>query len=651
MPLRSRPRWIPSPSFEATTKLCAIALALYFGLVHAFAYSQSAWGSRKAVLIAVSLLNLVILAGLFRTSPKYLYPGWILPGPRRWLGFFLYALGAIALIAVILLHLDLVSTRYKGGEFGMVGRFEIIKKHILQAQFIYLIAFLLLTRLRNGQSARLSLAIDRRDLILFALPLIPLINYLAQNRADFGVGTAIEYLVFFLLIPAVIFLLMQVFQQLLNAEPIAGPVVAGLAVTYYSMPWICALLKRPVEELLFVELVLATVVPSLLTIAYWYRKEMTRQGVLWIVLLSTTGSFVQAALVPNNAGESPVINSQPAKLDEGESQLDERLSRPLKRHPDVYLLIYDAYAPASMLKTYGVENTSGLAYLKSRGFRIYDKTYSLFMMSRPSMTSVLDMRQAPQAAISGDTQSNVFFHRHGYKTHLILSSYLLQGSDRIMADVVYPPWQHRSGLDALYRGIGAGEFKSEIVFSGIPRETWLAAKRKVFSEPAGPPRMLYAHSQYPGHSQNSGSCLPDETPRYADRLLTANKEMKEDVEAILSTDRDAIIMVAGDHGPHLTGDCLYMKRYNPAQLEAVHLRDRYGMLLAIRWPHGAPRAFENIRLLQEVFFAVASYMLDDPHVWDERMRVGTAGLGGIPDGAVQDGMVMVGKDRGRPLFE
>ena len=202
----------------------------------------------------------------------------------------------------------------------------------------------------------------------------------------------------------------------------------------------------------------------------------------------------------------------------------------------------------------------------------------------------------------------------------------------------------------MYRGIGGGEFKTEVVFQDSGRDDWLTAKRQVLSAQLPAPKMLYAHSGFPGHSQNSGRCLEDETKRHATRLAIAYDEMIGDIETILNAEREAIIIVAGDHGPYLTGDCLYMARRDPAELSSIHLGDRYGTRLAIRWPDPAPPAHDRITVLQDVFFAVAAYMVDDQRVWLDRISTRTIGYGGIPSGAVADGIVRIGKDKGRHLL-
>ena len=637
-------------SFKPTLKLFVIALVTYLGVVYNFSFSQAALGPRKAILLAVLTMDLLIMVELVRERLNIFNKGLVRADSRRWFHTLLRSLAYASLFCVVLLHADFVLTRFRGGEQGVTGSLEGIKLNILWAQMSYVFLAAWSKWMFTMTATFPSPGFDAADILLFSLPLIPLVNYLAQNRADFSLLTAVEYLMFFLLCPIAVFAFIQFIQQVLRAGGIAAPVVAGLAFVYYSTPWVSALFKRPVEALLPVQIVLALIIPILLAVAYRRAKRTTIKRVVIGVLCSVTGSFVQATYLRDTKDRPLSTMESTPGGNSDESTLKELLSAPVKRRPDVYLLIYDGYAPFSMLKYHGLENASASPYLRSQGFRIYDEAYSLFLASKASMSSVLDMRAIPRVGIGRNTRTNEFFQRQGYKTHMVLNSYLLQGRDRIMADSVFPPWRYRSGLSALYRGIGGGEFKAEIVFGDCPRDEWLAAKQAVFTQTSSP-KMLYAHSGVPGHSQLSGKCLDDETAKYAERLRVANEEMKRDVEMILQTHRDAIIIVAGDHGPYLTGDCRYMARQRPEDLSSVHFADRYGMLLAIRWPRDKVKSLERITVLQDVFFAVASYLLEDERVWAHRLQVATAGYGGIPDGAVRNGIVMIGKDKGRRLFE
>ena len=65
-------------------------------------------------------------------------------------------------------------------------------------------------------------------------------------------------------------------------------------------------------------------------------------------------------------------------------------------------------------------------------------------------------------------------------------------------------------------------------------------------------------------------------------MARANEEMRHDIDEILETARDAIIVVAGDHGPYLTGDCAERRPGRSSEVTGDELVDRYGLLPAVR---------------------------------------------------------------------
>jgi hypothetical protein len=629
---------------RATLKFLVLSLAIYVAVHYHFAFSQAALGPRHAIRLAIGLLEIMILWGLLQGDFRLLIKG-IAQGKTR----ILAGLVVVFLAAVLFVHGDMVLTRHRGGELGYLGSLERMKERLLWAQGCYLIGILFLKAWAAGHRNFIRPRCSKDDFILLLLVLIPLVNYQAQNREYFDFAAAVRYLVILLAWPAGLLLVLQVLQQALGTEKIAAPLAAGMATVYYSMPLISGLLQRPVELLFPLQLAIAGAVCAVLIVAYRAARRSTVKAVLIMAICSATGSWVQASFSGNaRTASGSTRPSSPGKFNDPE--LVRLLTAPARHRPDVYLLIYDGYAAPRMLPHYGLAKLSAVPYLQSRGFRIYDKAYSFFPSSLLSMRSVLGMEPSPAAGIGRANLSYEFFHRQGYQTSLVLNAYLLGGSTPLVVDSVFPPWNFRSGLGALYRGIGGGEFKSEVVFKDRPIEEWLAAKRAVLTLATGP-KMLYAHSGMPGHSQISGACLEDERERYGRRLAAANEEMKQDIELILKAHRQAIIIVAGDHGPYLTGDCRYMARTKPQDLQAIHFADRYGMLLAVRWPDGDAPQLEDDLVLQNVFFAVADYMLNDRRVWDHRLKIPTTGYGGIPDGAIQDGMVRIGKDRGKPLFK
>jgi hypothetical protein len=634
-------------SLEANLLVFASTLAAYLGVVYVFSYSQAASSSRHAIHLAILMMDAVIALALarsvFSSGGLRRRAAGDSPLTRPLLRLAVWTL----LTLVVLLHADYALARSRGAEDGLAGSLAASKTYLLAGQLALVYSAALLRAPAGVAWLVRAFSIGRGDLLLLTVVLIPLVNYLAHNRELFSALTAIEYLAFFLAWPVAAAGLVRILEAAVQARALAVPLVSGLTVVHYLMPLLSSVLQQPVEALLPVQLGAAIGLAGALAVSYRLNPGTTARAAALVAACSVLATVVQAQFAGASGRESAVGSA--GSQDLVPSPLDALLAAPLARRPDVHLLVYDGYAPSALLRRYGVDDDSD-EFLARHGFRVHGGAYSLFMASRPSMASLMDMRASPQAGIGGPTTATRFFRGHGYETHLILNAYLLQGSLPLAADVVFPPWRHRSGLGALYRGIGGGEFKPSIVFQDSNRDEWLAAKRAVLTAGGGPPRMLYAHSGFPGHSQNSGACLPDETAAYAARLAVARQEMREDIEAILRGGRESIIIVAADHGPFLTGDCLYMARHGAHDLTGEHLADRYGTKLAVRWPDEAAGRFDRTEILQDVFFAVAAVLLEDERVWLHRPPARTVGYGGIPDGAVSGGVVMTGPDRGRRLF-
>ena len=640
-------RLMSRPLVEANLTLFASSLATYLGIAYAFSFSMDSPSSRQASNLAILLMDTLIFL-CFVGGPARFIDNLV---PRRDTSRPLQLLQALAcalLLMVVMLHLDYLLGRSRGAEHGMSGAaLSPIKGYLVVAQILFVFSLALIRARPKQLAATTILKVDVTDILVMSLVLVPIHNYLVRNRETFTVLGAVEYLLVFALAPFVVLLFMQSLQRTLNASAAAAPIVAGLAFVHYSMPMLSESLMRPIEALFAVQLGLVLVVSGCLVAVYSVNRRALARFVVLFSVISVVGSLALAAFArdwhrpaASPASLNPDINSTPLS----------GLAAAPTRKPDVYLLVNDGYASPGMLRRYGINNEAHLEYLARNDFVIYSHAYSLYLASQPSMSSMMDMRMRPRAGIGGANTALRFFGGHGYKTHLVLSDHLLRGSASVMADVVFPQITYRSGLDALYRGIGGGEFKSEMVFQDTTREEWLAQKRSILSARTTDPKMLYAHSGFPGHSQNSGRCVEDETPQYARRLLLANTEIEADVETILSARRDAIIILAADHGPYLTGDCLYMAGYRQQDITAEHLADRYGTMLAVRWPDDAYKRFDRIATIQDVLFGVSAYLLEDEAVLARKMPAGTVGYGNIPDGAVVDGIVRIGRDTGKPLL-
>jgi len=122
------------------------------------------------------------------------------------------------------------------------------------------------------------------------------------------------------------------------------------------------------------------------------------------------------------------------------------------------------------------------------------------------------------------------------------------------------------------------------------------------------------HYHYPGHSQNSGRCLPDENEIWIGKLEIAMKQMETDFEAIQAHDPNSIVIAVGDHGPTLTGDCYDLAAWKKEDITPDLVWDRIGTMVAIRWPDRSKAAqyTKEIVTNQDVFPVVLSYLADNP---------------------------------------
>lgn len=606
-----------------TLTLAGAVLAAWLGIVHVASFADGLLSARLASLTAILVLDLLVAAHVV-SAPRLFTGLWVL----------------VAALPVAGLHVDYLRARLIGAEHGVFGEPLATTKNLIIAAQLAWMAVIARRRWPARVEWRRLLRVEAADAALLLLVLVPLVNYFAWNRDDFTPASAAMYFLTLFAVPFAAFLIVQAWQRSFGAPPIAAPLVAALACVHYSMPMVSESLRRPIETLFLVQLALAAGVSAALAFVYRLSRQALVTGVVVFAIASGVTSGARAAA----GGREDVSGTTATAWAPSPDVLD----APLVRRPSVYLLIYDGYAPPPVMAAYGIDNAETDAWLAREGFTEYVDAYSLYHASYASMSGVMNMGLGSPAGISGPTQVAAFFRQHGYRTHLVLNSYLLNANLPKGVDETFPSGQAISGVRALYRGIAGGEFKSETVFDDVPRDRWLAEKRAVLSAPHAGPRMVYAHSPRPGHSQNSGTCLPDETARYAARLAEANAEVRGDVGALLASDPGAIIIVASDHGAYLTGDCLYMSRTPREALRAIDIADRYGVKLAIRWPDAArPPAPAT---LQDVFLSVAAYLTGDARAMEAVVPPVTVGYGGIPDGAVRDGIVQVGVDRGRPLF-
>jgi len=324
--------------------------------------------------------------------------------------------------------------------------------------------------------------------------------------------------------------------------------------------------------------------------------------------------------------------------------------------PNIYLLVYDAYVSNETALAYGIDNHAQEQYLEELGFTVYPHTYSIGYDSISTMSRVFNASTEfygnTRKGVSGDGVVQNLLKGFGYKTYgIFTTNYFFLG---IASNYTYSFPGPSSPANLLIKAIFEGEFRFDLTLNVIPREQFLKEKKNLFSSESNDLRFVYMHSNKPGHSQNSGACLPNEFELFGERLSVANLEMKQDLEMILENDHDAIIIIAGDHGPYLTKNCFYISSsYDISEISRLDIQDRYGSFLAVRWPTQDFENYDDIVVLQDIFPAIFAYIYQDPKLLEAKVETMTLDYDHLfpTSGAtVIDGIIHGGINDGEYLF-
>jgi len=323
---------------------------------------------------------------------------------------------------------------------------------------------------------------------------------------------------------------------------------------------------------------------------------------------------------------------------------------------NIYLFVYESYVPYETMLGYGFDNSSQIEFISGQGFKVYPNIYSIGRLSLESMSRVLnastDTFGRSRRAVSGDGVVQNILKNVGYETYgIFYSDYMFRGIGSSY-DSSLPQYNYRSDV-LLLSAILMGEFTFDLGCDYIPYDQYIETKRNIPLAKSTFPKFVYTHNAYPGHSQNSGVCRPNETDLYFEGVKKANLEMKQDIEILINNDPDAIIIVAGDHGPYLTKNCKGTgNEYNIAEITRLDIQDRFGTFLAIRWPTEEYEIYDDITVLQDLFVSIFAYMYEDPTILKfkiepEIVKSNRSGISGV---SVNNGIIIGGINDGEPLF-
>ena len=494
------------------------------------------------------------------------------------------------------------------------------------------------------------------DLILLLLPLMPVVQYIIPNREILSLAQIAYVLGIFLAFSLLFVVLIP--KLLGGAASTQTLMLLGVAFSFTILNM--ASLSNQFSWFEKGSLRFQWPFLSGIFIASWFLYDLNYKSLLHllIVVLFVSNSAVQIFTPHEDTDIS--LTQYPDNLLAQNPGIDNKLvelvgERTPSSTPNIYLLIYDGYAHNETMLSYGIDNRAQEEYLTNAGFILYPHTYSVAAYSIETMSRVLnastDYYGVSRRAVSGDGVVQNLLKSFGYRTYGIFQFGWFSRGIEPSYDYSLP--EKRGAVAWLVsEAILTGEFRFDQDLDDIPREEYLAAKREVFSVSSNSPIFLYTHSSYPGHSQISGKCLPNETELFEQNLQRANIEMQQDVDLIIDNDPEAIIIIAGDHGPYLTKNCYATSEggYDLSEITRQDIQDRFGAFLAIRWPSEVFEAFDDITVLQDVFPSVFAFLFQDAGILDARIEPETLQPGKVSGASVKNGIIYGGVDDGEPLF-
>ena len=515
----------------------------------------------------------------------------------------------------------------------------------------------------------------KNDFLLILLPLTPIVQYIILNQDVLTVYGSL-YIIFVSTIVSIIFIIsLPVLLSALGSRVLFMSLGLALLTTLFYMPLLAIeyswymVGSRKIQW---------SVLLLIFLISYfgYKKKDMFLKiaiSILFIANLISISLPLIAEYTTSNLKKEQKVTSlgEIRKRDflvgsEQKTTAVEAIIRSdFLEKPDIYLLIYDGYPESTTMKKYSIDNQQQEEYLNNMGFKRYDNMYSIGGASLVSLSTMLDMSNAiinkkftsvekeyTRYMMSGHTNTYAILKSQGYLLSAILPTTYMFGNNKPKLDVFYPTTLDK-GYEVIIQSILMGEFTSSANFISTKGtcETFIKTKR-AFMHSNVHPKFLYTHTG-PDHSPVHVQCRANEIEEFHVRLKHANIEMKKDIEAIVKNNPDALIIIAGDHGPYIVGNCLMSDGFQSvSDVERINVQDAFGVFLAIRWPKSLKPIDHNITVLQDVFPSVFATLLNDKAIFDnlkvipntKDVRSAIAGV------SVENGIIRGGENDGEPLF-
>tara|TARA_B100001121_G_scaffold310541_1_gene342335 strand:- start:4820 stop:6709 length:1890 start_codon:yes stop_codon:yes gene_type:complete len=448
-----------------------------------------------------------------------------------------------------------------------------------------------------------SLSFRKKSILYIFFTLIPIIRYLISNTEILFFIEQVKLISYFFLIS---FLLIFVFSNIVD-NVLETNLVLPIMTVFLFIAFEMNTLSNTFEWARNSKsLSLAFLYMAIFAFILVIDKYSARQISFIFLILGIISIYPNISLDSNNPELNKIKSTSPFS---NEFDLENKYS--------IIFLIYDGYPQNETLDLYGFDNSTQTQYLKEHGFKIYNGVYSHGAYSLATMAGVFqgqakvyDERNA-RLMTGGYSSFNELLKDNGYlSVGIFSSSFYLPPTREPNYDIYFPSDADRS-LSLFTSLLRGRQVFKDLTFSK-PHEIYLNQKLDFLKgiDSLTQPVFLYSHSNYPGHTQNSGVCEENEENMWKLDLDKANNEMKNDISELEDVFENSFIIIAGDHGPYLTKNCTSLREYNPEDITRLDIQDRYGTFLAIRPPTGISLDFEK-KILQNVLLYISEKLSRD----------------------------------------
>ncbi len=490
-----------------------------------------------------------------------------------------------------------------------------------------------------------------KDLVLIFFPMSPIFGFIIIN---------LEYLDFvgLLYVVGIPFVFSFIFSFILPSilsyfSSFKMLMISGLALSFtvLVMP---SITENPNSHLFNsqfltqgIYLILSCVVMYLL---YSFNKTIAYTIVVVFMFTGVIGNFLNK---PSKEESSELSNTDRLKIFMSNEK------NKITDTKNVYIMVYESYPNLETLEYYGYDNNKQINFLENNNFTINHGTYSQGSASIDSTSRLLDINgkisKHGRYYLSGNAFGLEIFKANGYKTISLFTSPYFFGSFPITWDEYYPKDDvSKIGGKTITKAIYEGRFRFDIFDDNYDYSEYLKFKNQYLSSKPQKPTLFYTHNGYPMHSNNTGKCLPDENQKYFERMDIANDEMINDVNTLKKNDPNSIIVLVGDHGPGLTKNCRELRDFEISTIDKYDVQDRYGAFLAIHNPKEIANNVDNLQMIQDIFPSILTSITENKELFNE-LKVERKffdrfnnRIGGVN---ILDGIIIGGKDDGKPLFE